>query len=147
MTELDSFLDAMLPQLTAADTALHNGDARPRKALWSRQDPITLFGAAVTTRGWDDINSTFDWLATRFSNCTAFDYRVTGAGISGDLAYLVGLEHTTASIGGDPASPYVLRVTTIFRREDDAWKIVHRHGDPYDPSSSQLITRVAHVER
>ncbi len=25
--------------------------------------------------------------------------------------------------------PYVLRVTTIFRREDGEWKVVHHHGD------------------
>jgi hypothetical protein len=26
-------------------TALENGDAGPRLALWSHQDPVTLFGA------------------------------------------------------------------------------------------------------
>src|SRR4029078_10588617 len=103
----------------------------------------TLFGAAVTTNGWDDINATFEWLASRFSNCTSFDNEVIAAGVSGDLAYTVALEHTTASIADDPPSPYVLRVTTIFRREAAQWKIAHRHGDPYDPSSSQQITRLA----
>ena len=39
MNELDTFLESMLPRLTAADTALHNGDASDRTALWSRDDP------------------------------------------------------------------------------------------------------------
>ena len=30
MNDLDAFLDTVLPQLTAADTALHNGDASAR---------------------------------------------------------------------------------------------------------------------
>ena len=142
VNEKDAFLEEILPRLTAADTALHNGDASGRAALWSHNDPLTLFGAAVTTSGWDKIGTTFDWLASRFSDCTAFDYEVLAAGASGDLAYLVGIEHTTASVGGDPPTNYQLRVTTIFRREDGEWRIVHRHGDPFDASSADLINRL-----
>lgn len=142
MNDLDAFLDSMLPSLTAVDTALHNGDASGRVALWSHNDPVTLFGAAVTTNGWDSIGATFDWLASRFSNCTAFAYEVVAADVSGDLAYIVGVEHTTASIGDDPPAAYALRVTTIFRREAGEWRVVHRHGDPYDPSSADLVGRL-----
>lgn len=46
-------------------------------------------------------------------------YDVVAAGISGDLAYIVGIEHTTASVGGAPPAPYSLRVTTILRRKGD----------------------------
>ncbi len=142
VNELDVFLESMLPELTAADTSLHNGDASRRAALWSRNDPVTLFGAAVTTSGWDRVASTFEWLASRFSNCTSFDYEVLAAGVSGDLAYIVGVEHTTASIGADPPAAYELRVTTIFRREAGEWRVVHRHGDPLDPSSADRVSRL-----
>jgi ketosteroid isomerase-like protein len=98
--------------------------------MWSTQEPATLFGAAMMTTGWPAIEATFDQLATRFSDCASFDIEVVAAGVSGDLAYLVAFEHTTASIGGDPPAPYTLRVTTIFRREAEAWKVVHRHADP-----------------
>ena len=136
VSETEDFLASVLPRLTAADTALHNGDAAPRKALWSTTDPVTLFGAAMMTTGWPEIEATFDWLATRFSDCSSFDIEVVAADASGDLAYLVAFEHTTASIGGDPPAPYALRVTTIFRREAGAWKVVHRHADPLPDSAS-----------
>jgi ketosteroid isomerase-like protein len=142
VNEIDVFLEVMLPKLEAADTALHNGDATARTALWSHNDPVTLFGAAVTKSGWEDVRGVFDWLAHRFSNCSAFDYEVVGAGSSGDLAYIVGVERTTASIADGPPSSYALRVTTIFRREDGEWKIVHRHGDPCDESTSTVMARL-----
>lgn len=136
MSETEEFLASMLPRLTAADTALHNGDADPRKALWATTDPLTLFGAAMMATGWPEIDATFDRLAVRFSDCTSFAIEVVAAGASGDLAYLVAFEHTTASIGGDPPAPYSLRVTTIFRREAGDWKVVHRHADPLPDSAS-----------
>ncbi len=130
MAETEAFLASMLPRLRAADTALHNGEAGLRKALWSTSDPVTLLGAAVTTTGWPQIEAAFDWLASRFSDCASFEIEVVAAGASGDLAYLVAFEHTTASIGGAPPAPYSLRVTTVFRREGGEWKVVHRHADP-----------------
>jgi ketosteroid isomerase-like protein len=51
------------------------------------------------------------------------------AGVSGDLAYTVELEHTSVSVDGVPVEPYTLRVTQVYRREDGEWKVIHRHGD------------------
>lgn len=144
MTQSDEFLGATLPRLVEADTALHNGDARLRSAMWSQRDPVTLFGAAQSATGWSEIGAVFQWLQSRFSDCESFDYEVTAADARGDLGYIVGTEHTTASVGGAPAEAYSLRVTTIFRREDGEWKVVHRHADPVpdSPSTQTQINRV-----
>jgi hypothetical protein len=69
--------------------------------------------------------------------------QIIAASASGDLAYIVALEHTTASVKGAPAQPYVLRVTTVFRREDGEWKVVHRHGDPASRSATVMAEQLA----
>lgn len=138
MSDVDDFLSAVLPRQHHADTAIHNGDAGPRKALWSHQEPVTVLGAAKTVSGWPEVEDTFDWLASNFSNCSAYELEVTAAGVSGNLAYIVGSEHTTASVGGEAPAPYELRVTLIFRREDGEWKEVHRHADPGPGGRSAL---------
>jgi len=140
MDELDAFLTSTMPRLKVAETALHNGDASLRVDMWSHHEPVTLFGAVTTKTGWREVGPTFDWLASTFSNCMSAEYEVLAAGASGDLAYVVGIEHTRASIGGAPKS-YSLRVTTIFRREEGEWKVVHRHGDPYDASTGAAVPK------
>ena len=129
MSETEDFLAAMMPQLTGAEIAMHNGDAAPRIAMWSPNEPVTLFGAAVTKNGWADVRPTFEWLGSSFSDCTSYRIEVIAAEASGDLAYIVAFEHTTAAVNGAPPGPYMLRVTTVFRREGGQWRIVHRHGD------------------
>ena len=130
MTETEEFLGAVLRRQHEADTALHNGDAGPRKALWSHNEPVTVLGAAKTVSGWSEVEKLFDWLAKNFSN-GAYQCEVVAAGVSGDLGYLVGHERTTASVAGGPRTAYELRVTLIFRREDGEWKEAHRHADPW----------------
>lgn len=130
MSDVDDFLADVLPRLRDAEIALHNGDAGPRSSLWSHDDPVTLFGAEVNRTGWAQLGPTFDWIATRFSECTSLEYEIVAAGASGDLGYLVAIERITATAHGSPVT-YALRATTIFRRERGEWRAVHRHGDRY----------------
>ena len=129
MSELDDFLAETHPRLVAEVEALHNGDPKPRLEMWSTKDPVTLFGAAMSGRGWDEVSGIFRSIASRWSDCTDQRVEILAAGVSGDLAYTVELEHTSVSLDGAPVDPYTLRVTQIYRREDGQWKIVHRHGD------------------
>jgi ketosteroid isomerase-like protein len=110
--------------------------------MWSRSDPVTLFGAAFNARGWSEVGPVFDVLASRFSDCSSWEFELLAAGVSDDLGYTVGIERTTASVAGALPSRYALRVTTIFRGEAHEWKVVHRHGDPYDDSAGDLASRI-----
>ncbi len=129
MNETEKFLAATMPRLTEAETAIHNGDASQRIAMWSRNEPVTLFGAAVTRAGWAEARSTFEQLGALFSDCTAYEIEAAAAAARGHLASLPAFEHTTASANGAPPESYTLRVTTVFRREDGQWRVAHRHGD------------------
>ena len=138
MTE--EFLAAIKPRLDEVELALHQGDAAGRIAMWSRTGPLTLFGAAMNAVGWDQIHSVFEMLGEQFSNCTSYRNEILAAEAIGDLAYIVALEHTTASITGAEPTPYVLRATTIFRREDGEWKVVHRHGDGIAAEDAAVVS-------
>jgi len=137
MTELQDFLDDMMPRQYAAELAIHNGDPEPRRALWSHQEPVTLLGAALEClTGPEPVHEAFGQVASWFSDCTAYGIELVAAGVSGDLAYTVVFENSTCSVNGVPRH-YRLRVTHVYRREDGEWHFVHRHADE-PPGEAQL---------
>jgi ketosteroid isomerase-like protein len=65
----------------------------------------------------------FAEVSTRFEEVSRY--------ATSDLGYVVQIErHEGQLMGGNEPAVIALRVTLIFRREDHAWKIVHRHADP-----------------
>jgi ketosteroid isomerase-like protein len=128
VTELEDFLRTVVPAQEAADNALLNGDPEPRMRLWSHHDPVTLFGAERSGTGWAEVSEVFRWLSTHLSQ-GELRLEILAADVRGELAYTVAYEHTRVSFDGGPVRSVRLRVTHAYRREDGAWKIVHRHGD------------------
>ncbi len=149
MSDLDDFRASTLARQAEAEKALVLGDPAPRLAMWSRRDPVSLFGAwGPCQTGWDKLSRTFRWVASRLSNASDFRYDVEVADVSGDLAYAVGYERFNGSIDGGPVTPMTVRVTHVYRREDGEWKIVHRHGDfaPVDESLPAEVSTTLHVD-
>jgi hypothetical protein len=69
MNEVDDFRAKALARQAEAEAAFHQGDPGPRMEMWSRRDPVTLFGAAgMYTSGWDELSRIFPRVASRFSN-------------------------------------------------------------------------------
>ena len=60
LSDLDDFRSETLARQAEAEAAFHQGDPAPRMEMWSRRDPVTLFGAAgMYKAGWDELSRTF----------------------------------------------------------------------------------------
>jgi ketosteroid isomerase-like protein len=137
---VEDFRTTTLARQATAHDAMVQGDPAPFIQMWSQRDPVSLFGAwGPCQTGWEQLARTFAWVGSRFSEGTESASEVQVVGLGGDLAYTVGYETMVASIDGAPKAPMKLRVTHIYRREDGAWRLVHRHADyaPYDQSPPQ----------
>lgn len=128
MNDRDDFLAWVKSALYDAELAIHNGDAGPRRAIWSRNEPVSVLGAWRNAFGQQELDDLFTGLAAQFSNCTSYTLELQSYDVVGDMAYTAGLEHTSASVDGEPRS-YILRATQVYRREEGAWRVAHRHGD------------------
>jgi len=128
MTDDGAFIAWVRTTLYDAEVALHNGDAAPRRALWSRNEPVSVLGAWRNAHGQQELDELFADLGRSFSDCASFEFELQAFDVVGEMAYTAGLEHTTASIDGQPRS-YTLRATQVYRREAGEWKVAHRHGD------------------
>ncbi|MCX5192507.1 nuclear transport factor 2 family protein [Streptomyces sp. NBC_00249] len=124
----EGFLTWVRSALYEAERALHDGDPAPRRALWSREEPVSVLGAWRDARGQRELDELFAALGESFSDCTSYAFELLAYDVVGDLAYTAGREHVSTSVDGRPRT-YTLRVTQVYRREGGAWRVAHRHGD------------------
>jgi ketosteroid isomerase-like protein len=125
-------LDAVIERHHEALVEIARGNADGFKALYSRADEATLanpFGPPA--RGWAQIERTLEAAAGHYEDGELRAVEQVAKMMTPELAYTVELERFTARVAGAPEpGPVTLRVTTVFRPEDGAWRIVHRHADP-----------------
>jgi hypothetical protein len=93
MTDRDDFLAWVKSALYEAELAVHNGDAAPRRALWSRNEPVSILGAWRNAYGQHELDEAFTALERSFSDCTSYTFELQAYDVVGDMAYTAGLEH------------------------------------------------------
>jgi hypothetical protein len=124
-------LDGIIDSYHVAADEFSRGDPGPVKALFSHRNDVTLanpFGPAV--RGLEEVSRALNYASSRFRDGKVSFKRIA-IYASSDLATILELERWNAKVGGsEDLAPFDLRVTSTFRREHDAWKLVHRHADP-----------------
>jgi ketosteroid isomerase-like protein len=116
----------------AALDAILKGDKSRYQSLFSEREDVTLgnpFGPFASGRR--NVEATLAGAASHYrgGGMTGADLVATYA--SNDLAVVVENERGRAKVGGgEELLPVAVRVTSVFRLEGDAWKLVHRHADP-----------------
>jgi ketosteroid isomerase-like protein len=129
----EAALRAFLARFERATEAFINGNPQLWLELASRRDDATIMGGwGAYERGWNEVGPRYDWAAARFRPSGArLTVEYLAGGVSGDLAYTVAIERAESLVvGQDKARRHELRVTHFFRKEDGAWKLIHRHADP-----------------
>jgi ketosteroid isomerase-like protein len=125
-------LDAIIEESHRALDAFARGDPEPLQALFSQSEDVTLanpFGPAQ--RGWPSVRDTMARAAENYRGGRVVGFDQLAKFVTPEIAYIHELERFEARMGGsDELTPVSLRCTTVFRREEDGWRIVHRHADP-----------------
>jgi NAD(P)H-dependent FMN reductase/ketosteroid isomerase-like protein len=142
MGALENWINTVRPGSSAFDAFMKerqkiaadyvNGDATSLKAIVTHSEPATFFSPRGDhLEGADAVAGRYERDAASFHKGGSTDLEVLQSSASGELAFWSGLQHAKARMGknGD-ATDMTLRVTEVFRLEDGAFKLVHRHADP-----------------
>jgi ketosteroid isomerase-like protein len=125
-------VDDLIEQYQLAQGVFLKGNPEPVKNLFSRREDVTLanpYGPPV--RGWEQVAKAVEHASSLRSDGEFDGSEIVSKYVTPELAYVVGIERAEAKIGGRAdVTPYAVRATMIFRPEDGAWKVVHRHADP-----------------
>ena len=146
---MDPALEDVIEQYQRTIEAVLQGDPLPQEDLWSRRDDVTLANPlGPPARGWTEVSNALRRAVSQLSDGEVLGSERISGYSNGDLAYILEIERFRVKVGGacEPA-PSSLRVTTIFRREDDGWKILHRHADPISEYSGDDLAYTVEIER
>ena len=125
-------LESAIEQSHVATGEIVNGNVEPFEVLFSHREDVTLgnpFGPFV--RGWQQVVATAAGAASQYREGEIVGFDLVARHVTDDLACVVEVERFRVKVGGaDDLAEVALRVTSVFRLEDGAWKLVHRHADP-----------------
>ena len=128
LTTLDQAIEASRQALAA----IINGDVEPFMALYSDADDITIgnpFGPFAVGR--DATRAAGSRAAGNYRDGQLVGFDRIATHTTDDLACVVEVERFTVRLGNAPEPASVaLRVTSLYRREPDGWRLAHRHADP-----------------
>lgn len=142
--------DKVIERYHTALGELINGNPEVYKELFSRRDDVTLanpfapFGPV--SRGWAQVAETIERAAANYNGGEVVGFDIVAKYLTAELAYVVEVEHFKAKVGRrDDTASITLRVTSILRREDGVWMVVHRQADTItSPRQAEAVLGESH---
>jgi hypothetical protein len=130
----DPIVQELLAQTLSTWRQWLNGDSRPAAALMAHTPTFTIFGpfGGPSPPGWSEESANAQAATARMFQGGTAEIELVQSYVSDDLIVLVTIERSQVRFGGqDGPRAWNLRTTQVYQRIGDAWKIVHRHADPF----------------
>jgi ketosteroid isomerase-like protein len=129
--------DTFMKQRAKIAAAYSSGNASPLNTIVAREGTATFFpptGGSVS--GANEVAARYNNDAKARSPGSKSKLDVLQSGASEELAFWTGFQEFQGKIGGQDVNMR-LRITELFRRNGDEWRLVHRHADAVaDPKPS-----------
>ena len=142
MTELD--FERVTEEYRRALLEIVRGNPDVYKQMYSEAEDITIanpFGGIG--RGRDQVWKRLEQAASNFRDGELVDVETITRHFGSDFVYTVEIERVRSKVAGsDQFDNIAIRVTSIFVREGEGWKLAHRHADPrVSPLEPELVFR------
>ncbi|MGN7756965.1 YybH family protein [Chryseobacterium sp. 22532] len=107
------------------------GKFEPLEKISVKKSPATIFPPpGICIQGASEVNTFNKEGATNFLPGAKNEFEIMHQDADEHLAYWTGIQRSTVKMKGqDNDIIFNLRVTEIFRKENDEWKLMHRHAD------------------
>jgi ketosteroid isomerase-like protein len=133
--------EQFMKQRSEVALAYINGNAAPLGEISARQDPASFFHPSGDYyQGAKAVWSKYETDGASFESGSEGELEILHMAASDGLAYWVGFQRASVHLRGraEPVQ-FNLRITELFRREGDSWKLIHRHADPLlrEPEAKQ----------
>ena len=128
-------VDRLIAQYHQALHEFVRGNPEPVKNLFSHRDDVIFANPLVglPANGWEQVAKALEHASSQFGEGSEIvGIENVRKYVTPELAYIMEIERAKAQVSGrEDIAPFALRVTMIFRPEEDGtWKVVHRHADP-----------------
>jgi ketosteroid isomerase-like protein len=123
--------DAVVEQTRRALVGFVQGDSSGMQSLLSRSDDVVLANPlGPPAKGPSAVTEVMN-RAVAFWRDGTCEFEELARLATSDLGYVFHIERASAKVGeSNEPRRITLRVTMIYRREDDGWKIILRQADP-----------------
>lgn len=126
-----SDFDAFMKTRLDASMEFLNGKIGPLHHISVQSDPASIFppnGAVI--QGTNEVNKFNEKGAASFGSCIKNEFKVIHQSADEHLAYWTGFQKSLVKMKDhDKPVQFNLRITEIFRKEKEGWKLAHRHAD------------------